>query len=317
MEENNLFIPLHVLASRQDENFLTEIFIFLLRYFVEHEQISAISLLNNISGGLLKLSHNELGSVNISTRSKTAKGIPDIEIRTREFLLFIEVKVDSDFRCKQLERYKSVLKASGLESALITLTRYHYKLHKADLNPDYSFRWHNLADWLKGLNLVKPISNFITKQFLILLKNRGIIMETINWQLMDGVRSLKNLVDMIEEALSALKIPINQRTGAWGWIGYYIEDKKYFVGIYFDKPHLVILNTEVALIDNLPDEPDIGKFVGRWQNELDLSSESVFFFARTKASQLACLEEFIKESVDYGKTLIKTIKNTDCVAKLG
>ena len=130
-------------------------------------------------------------------------------------------------------------------------------------------------------------------------------MEQTNWQLVEGVKALKNLIGMLGEALSATNIKIYSKSGAWEWMGYYIEDKKFFVGVYYDEPNLIILNTEVALNDNIPKEPEKGRYVDNgWQNELDLQSESVYFFSRSKASQAACLEEFVKESVDYGKQLI-------------
>ena len=43
---------------------------------------------------------------------------------------------------------------------------------------------------------------------------------------------------------------------------------------------------------------------GEWYNCLDLESEDIHFFARSKESQLQCLEKFIKESVEFGNTLI-------------
>lgn len=308
----NLFIPLHNLAINQDENFLTEIFAFLLRYLIENEQDAAIKLLKHLSHNMLIMSPNELSGINIRTQTVTSGGIPDIEIKTNNILIFIEAKIDSDFGNKQLERYKNFLNSytlqTSLKTALITLTRYQYKLHNADIDPDYGFRWHDLSDWLNDLSITKDISRFLVEQFLGLLKHRGIAMETISWQLIDGLKSLKNLTVMIGEALSATSTPIHSRSGAWNWIGYYLENKKFFVGIYFDTPHLVVLNTEeVSLRNDCPEEPEIGRYQGTgWRNEIDLSSENIHFFSRSKASQIACLEEFIKNSIEYGKNLIKT-----------
>ena len=67
----------------------------------------------------------------------------------------------------------------------------------------------------------------------------------------------------------------------------------------------------MSLRDDRPEKPDIGNYFGstgekqRWENSLDLTSEDTHFFSRSKASQQACLEKFIKESFKFGKTIIK------------
>ena len=40
-----------------------------------------------------------------------------------------------------------------------------------------------------------------------------------------------------------------------------------------------------------------------WNNKLDLESEEVHFFAREKANQLLCIENFIRENYQTAKIL--------------
>jgi len=130
-------------------------------------------------------------------------------------------------------------------------------------------------------------------------------MDKVSWELNKGINSFKSLLAMINEALTALKMPIYRASAAWEWYGYYIEDKKLFVGIYLDSPNLVTVNTEVDLKQETNTPLSIGKINdGRWENNLDLESEDIHFFARTKASQIECLETFIQGSVNFAKTLI-------------
>ena len=131
-------------------------------------------------------------------------------------------------------------------------------------------------------------------------------MDKVSWELVNGIKSFQSLLLMINEALTALKIPIYAKSGGWNWHGYYIEDKKFFVGIYLDRPNLVRVNTEEVILkqgtNTLISEGQIDN--GRWFNDLDLEDEGIHFFARTKVSQVECLKEFIQRSVDVAKTLI-------------
>jgi len=307
MVNNNLLISLHKWSSRQDENFITEVLVYLLNFYLRHENDSSISIIKRITNGQLSLTANELSTLLITTQARTHKGIPDIRIENNFFLSFIEVKVDSDFGSNQLSRYKSILNASNKQTELITLTRYDHEQHGADISPDYAIRWHEISDWLRQLQLTNNISKFLTKEYIQLLEQRGLAMNQVNWQLTEGVIALRNVVDMLGEAIAACNVQIHMKSGAWQWMGYYIEEKRLFAGVYYDNPGQIVINTEVGLNDAIPIEPDIGRYQnGVWLNILELGSEDVHFFSRTKASQLACLEKFVTESVEFGRKVVKT-----------
>ena len=307
MDNNNLLISLHKWSSNQDENFITEVLVYLLNFYLRHEHDSSISIIKRITNGQLTLTANELSTLLITTQAHTEKGIPDIRIENNFFLSFIEVKIDSNFGSDQLSRYKAILKSSKKKTALIVLTRYHHEQHRADISPDYAIRWHEISDWLSQLELTNSVSKFLTKEYIKLLEQRGVAMNQVNWQLTEGVRALKTVVDMLGEAIAACGLKIHSKSGAWQWMGYYIEDKRLFAGVYYDNPGQIVINTEVELNDDRPNEPDIGLYQnGDWRNILELGSEAVHFFSRTKASQMACLEKFITESVEFGRKVVKT-----------
>ena len=98
MNMNNLLIPLHKWAKNQDENFLTEILVFLLNHYVQYEPESAVWLINRITGDELDLSEKDLSGLSIESQPpRTAEGVPDIKIATPRVICFIEVKVGSYF----------------------------------------------------------------------------------------------------------------------------------------------------------------------------------------------------------------------------
>jgi len=306
MNRYSLLASLHRWSSNQDENFITELLVYLLNFYLVHEPQAAVYMIERITGNLLSLKTNEISTISVTTQAHTEEGIPDIKIENNSFLIFIEVKVDHNFGNKQLSRYKAALEKESKQTALITLTRYHPVHHRADIIPDHAVLWHQLADWLTELPLENIVAKFLTDEFLTFLEYRGIAMKQVSWQLEEGVRAFKNLIDMLGEVLSSRGIKIHQKSAAWDWMGYYLENKTLFAGIYYDNPGVLVINTEVELVDNKPNEPEIGFYKdGAWRNELDLYSEDVHFFSRTKASQIACLGDFVEKSVKYGLTLTK------------
>ena len=326
---NNLLIPLHKLARRQDENFLTEILVFLLNYYVQNEPGSAIWLIKLITDNELGLSENDLQVLSVEAQHHTPVGIPDIKIETPNFICFIEVKVDEDFGPKQLSTYKEYLqKKSKKESMLITLTKYTYKEHKADITPDFGFRWHQLSDWLDNLmpnaksggiefpSFKKEVSVFITQQYIQFLKNRGVAMEKINWQLVEGLREFRNILDMIREAIGPGRVKTGMSVGQER-AGYYEKNMKFFVGIYMNQPEeMVFITHDAKFHDDEPEQKvtDIGIGISEygsvgswryWKNTIDLTSEDVHFFSRSKTSQLEYLADFINKSLCFVDKIIK------------
>lgn len=307
-ETINIFNRLYKWSGRQDENFTTEAFIYVLLHLQQVDHEAATVLLHKLTDSKLSLNKEQIEFIQIKTQSSTDQGRPDIEIRFHNMLIFIEVKVSSDFEETQISRYRSELIKSGLDNTLlITITKYPYPFYQKDAaeQPDINIRWHQIADWLRDLTLSHQTSTFLINQFINFLIKRGIAMDKVSWELSNGISSFQSLLTMINEALTAQKIPIYRASAAWDWYGYYVDDKKLFVGLYLNKPNLVTISTEVALKQGIDTPISIGKVDnGRWQNDLDLESEEIHFFARTKASQVECLETFLQNSFNFAKKLI-------------
>ncbi len=71
-------------------------------------------------------------------------------------------------------------------------------------------------------------------------------------------------------------------------------------------PSVIEINSEVPLKENIPDNIEVGLIeYDSWNNRLDMSSEDIHFFARNKQSQLLCIEEFIRNSIEFGRKLLK------------
>src|SRR5512147_160761 len=94
--ENNLLLNLYYQTWKKDENFHTEAFVHLLRHLLQYEPVTAANILRLVTAGTLDIKPEDAVSISINTQVKVPTGFrPDIEIRIAEYLIYIEVKVES------------------------------------------------------------------------------------------------------------------------------------------------------------------------------------------------------------------------------
>jgi hypothetical protein len=316
--QSNLFVRLHKWALRQDENFLTEAFAYVLEHLVKYEPQAAASILSHITNGLIS-SPADMPKVVIRTQVRGEQGIPDIELRTDKHFVIIEAKGDAPAYEDQLRRYRTKLddaKSTTPETivGLFMLTRYPVSIPGAD---GY-FRWYEVAEWIEQSRnySFKANSQFLVDEFLGFLKVRNMTMGQITWELPMGVRSLRTLADMFYEAAIACGVKA-QISGTAEWMGIKVDGNKYWAGIEYSDPERIVFGTNMACID--PQRAD-GLCVGStyewsnkkghgWRRELVLESEETHFFSRSKASQLQFLEKFLRENYAFAKNM--TIETTN------
>lgn len=303
-QPSSLILPkLHRLAVGQDENFLTGYLAHIISTYLEIDHHCAIALLRCICPVGLPVSDQDAASIEVETQFSTPFGTPDIVLRGLDSIVFIEAKVESPFGPDQLDRYQKALsKRDESQKTLGTLTRYAIAIE--DGPADYNVRWYEVANTLSLISPETEVGEYLKNEFLGLLRYRGVTMDPVSWELEEGVRSFRSLVDMLGEALRLNGIQ-SSRSGAWDWQGYYIDNKHFFVGIYFNEPNVIWINSEVDLDAPMSKEPELGQIDDRrWNFKIDLATEQVYFFARSRASQLQFLERWVREAVEYGRSLI-------------
>src|SRR5947209_10065165 len=149
--QSNLLVRLHKWAHRQDENFLTESFAYVLQYLIEEEPQAASGLFRSLTDGFLNLQPVEVRAVTVRTQIVTGEGTPDLALRSADRLAFIEVKSESAASSAQLEKYRKLLDESGvLHTRLVLLTRHLVDLDPANLVGVHCVRWYQVADWLEA-----------------------------------------------------------------------------------------------------------------------------------------------------------------------
>jgi hypothetical protein len=322
---NNLLIRLHHWVNRQDENFTTEAFVHVLQRLIDHEPEVGIRILAWLTEGVVDLQPEELTGVSLKTQVATNVGRPDVEIQTIRHRVFLEAKVESGVGSFQLEKYRGELETCGAErTALLLLTRYPVPPEVLGGKPDKCVRWYEIADWLTAElaagTIKDPVSRHTVGQFLGFLSARGMTMEQVGWEMVQGVRALRNFLALLAEAARACglsakpsKVPfgLSAKPGKGpGSAGFSLQKSQvhcFLLGFNYEAPGTLHLHTDQIGVD--PDKAvKLGKgSVGEWKwspngrawgMELELESEEVHFFARSRASQMQCLEKFIGEFLD-------------------
>src|SRR6266568_205661 len=97
---NNLLSALYKWAHRQDENFLTEAFVQLLRHLLDSSPSLGVEMVRRITSGACSLQLDEADLITVSTQINTDLGRPDIEIRTPDCLVYIKIAVVRIFKDK-------------------------------------------------------------------------------------------------------------------------------------------------------------------------------------------------------------------------
>jgi hypothetical protein len=306
---NNLLLRLHKWAWRQDENFLTEVLGHLLQHLLDHEPEAGVRVLQLLTGGFLAPRPEEARLVEVRTQVFSSEGTPDLELRTSKQLAYVEVKSESEVSEDQLVRYRRLLRDSGVPAtALVLLTRYPVTLSDPAAQPDTFVRWYQMADWLdqeRHRYAFQAVSAYLVDQFLGFLRVRNMTMGQVTWELTGGVRALRALGDMLYEVASACGCQARPH-GDRNYMGVYLDRRSYWVGINYDRPEVLEFATDYRKVD-----PGAAARLGiegvfewedgsahGWRRQLNLDSEDVHFFARSKASQMQLLENFLRECLE-------------------
>jgi hypothetical protein len=320
-QASNLLQNLHRWATAQDENFTTDAFAHLLRHLVSEEPDVAAKLLARLTGqqcwaSLLRLSP-EVRTIEIVTQDPGEEGKPDITIKAPGILVCVEVKVESSVDPNQLEKYRLKLKRSEAnKQVLVLLTQKPVNLAELPpgAKPDIAIRWFQVGEWLDDEFVLgaqdeeSKATAYLVRQFSGFLKARRLVVDKISWQLSEGVRSLVHLMEMLRAAVENSGAEKVASRGGMEFCGhdFTIGGAYYWAGLYYSKPETLIfsafdVNEKLAkeIGHGLVKEwVEKGKDMHAWWNQLDLGSEEVHFFARTKSNQIQCIEQFLKESIE-------------------
>ena len=300
---------------RQDENFLTESLAVVVEQLLLLAPDVGTRLISRLTGGFVDVSADDARLLQLSTQVEAVQGRPDLEIRAPHRLVWIEVKAEAPLRTGQLAGYRHLLGDSGIDQTkLVLLTRHPETYVPEDARPDLEVRWFELADWLdaeqSAIETAGTVATFLADQFLGFLRTRGMTLAQVSKYMPDGLRALKNLLTMLNEAAMACKVQAIS-AAAWESHGLYLDRSKYWLGITYDEPEKLWFGTRCRIdsdkasrlgVGELGEESWIpGRF--RWWCSAELDSEEIHFFSRSKVSQIEWLEGFLRDCLEKAHSI--------------
>lgn len=302
----NLFKDLSKHLSERHEDFLTNSFVYLLNYLLENEKPLAIEFLNFICTKNSEFTFKEGEKVVITTQKPTEEGTPDIEIKSDDKCIYVEVKHDSGLRQKQIERYKKALRNErAVIKKIVLLTRFSVDLEETieERVPDRHIRWYQIHKYLENIEVKDRIGKFLNDEFKKFLEEKQMAIQKVGWEYGNGIRALNNLIEMIGVAVEELGIK-KWKTAGWEWKGYYVEDNSQFVGIDYNEPDAVYYELGSSLKYTVPDGNfDFPFYIENNNINFELSFEKTHFFALEKNEQLGILKNFISACHDQATIL--------------
>jgi hypothetical protein len=299
MSSENIFSALAKYNSAVDENYLTESFVFVVNTLLHQEHSIGIEILNKLCGNNSECSFEIDEDVSVSTQEVTEQGTPDIRVFTPNKLIYIEVKHDSPVDPEQLKRYKKDLESSSATiKRLILLTKFLADFDEHEGIPDKHVRWSEVHDWLANVKPQDSVAAYLIKQFKSFLEVKGMSIEKVGWEYINGVPALFNLLKMIEEVLQRESLRPNARGIAREYTGFYSGDAEFWCGISHDEPVVLLFELQnrakfdfqaLKTSSSYPVRENISNKIC-----FCLSLESIHFFSLDKDKQLEEITKFVK-----------------------
>jgi hypothetical protein len=312
---NNLFLRLHKWASRQDENFLTESLAVVLEHLLVLAPAVGTRLIARLTGGFIDVPPEDASAIELQPQVEAGQGRPDLEIRSPHRLVWVEVKAESELRAGQLEGYRVLLGESGVaETRLVLLSRYAEDFQPGDARPDVVVRWFEFADWLESeipaSEAAGEVGGFLARQLLDFLGARSMTLAQVGKYMPEGLRALSNLMNMLVEAAAACKVTV-KKAASWDHIGLNLSGLKYWVGVDFWEPEKLWFGTRCRIDPEAARQLGVGELGEenwvpgryRWWRGVELDSEAVHFFSRSKVSQMQWLEGFLRECLAQARSI--------------
>lgn len=294
----NLFASLHKWAQRQDENFTTESFVYLLKYLQAHDENAFINVVSNLTGGFINSEEKSNGII-VTTQVRHQNTIQDIQIQTSGKLVFIEVKIGSTLKKVQSAAYLDLLKHGNYQNnktRLVCLTR--APISSEITEGALPIRWYQVAEWLEHelyltenencRFLILNFIDFLSIQRATLSKVSSSISEGLskyrlengsnsvlykrykNLDKLIGIEELKPLHDFLLLLFEAsksfeeeanIKFDSSNDSDGNGFATYNFNNGEYFVWISYNKPEILSLSTYSRVAEKEEGNLRFGKLI--------------------------------------------------------
>lgn len=299
MSSENIFSALAKYNSARDENYLTEAFVFLINSLLTRERPIGLEILTRLCVENNEFSFDANEVIAVSTQETTEQGTPDIKVSSPDKLIYIEVKHDSPLGPQQLARYRKALESSTATIKHVALlTRFAIDFEGQEERPYKHVRWFEVYNWLAGVKnkAQDPISVYLIESFKSFLEVKQMSIQKVEWEYINGVPAFNNLINMIEAAIQGTSLRIHQKSAGWDFKGFYLENKEFWCGTYYDN-HLVMtfeMMDKKKFNAKLVENPGYTVREGKEHLWFRLPLKDVHFFSLDKDKQLEEITKFIR-----------------------
>jgi len=284
--DENLLVAIHPFAASNDEDFTTEILVFLLNRLQSLRTDLFSEIVSCLTCDLLIPGDQPADKLKVTSQSHTEYGRPDIQMVSNSVLIYIEVKTGARLGPSQLERYRRALDDSDKNTKLLfLLSRKPYEISEP---LDGAVRWMTVGKVLNSqIEMCDPGSEerFLLKQITGFLEYRRLhvhppasevstLLEAYieregknsifnksrirSFESLDGIEELiplQQLLSTLEETIKnvqpAAKVSLDSAKTSWQktpWVGLNV-DGLYFLFVYLDNPDVVHFETWKVPID--------------------------------------------------------------------
>jgi hypothetical protein len=295
----DIFSTLFRWAHRQNENFTTDAFVYVVRHILKVEPSLGRSFLGWLCLNDATSPVFDNGQLSVCTQWATDEGRPDIRVQNDGFFGLIEVKKDADLGLDQVQRYETILQNQPQpRKSLVFLTVYPMPSHIVIKDQHLHRTWDEVNDWLQGHPPSDSVTAFLVGEFGRFLRSQQMTIDAVTNAYIPGVKALRDLVAMLGKACEISRIPATRGNGTY-YQGWWIDGDTFWTGVYIGTyQHEVIIfeiNQEVA------DEKacrEAGWHIledDNWGTVIDLR-ERPEFFSLPKSDQLKLLTDFVRNA---------------------
>jgi hypothetical protein len=296
----NLFSNLHRWVHRQSENFLTEVFAFLINTLLFHDEIIGRRLLHWLCDEADCFSE---AVPTVATQDKIEKGRLDLRLDIPgKVLVFVEIKQWANLHNDQLRPYRQELEKTRLQvQKLVVLTMFPPNYGPEWVQADTERRWPEVAEWLAKNPPSSGASIFLVEQFRDFLKQQGMTMEKVERELAKGITALRHLDIMLPKAIEQAGVPLLKKKGrrTKNYIGYFLDAGRFWTGVEFSFPN------HVSFTFQTPSYNEKLRVMSGWElhewsklpcQRLALKSEEIDFFSKNAQDQCSMLATFLAKA---------------------
>lgn len=298
-----------------EENYSTELFVYLLRYSQSNKTklLSSFMELLGIEKNTYDYENIKLNTQNTFYTKDNRKVVSDITIQMENSDIFIEAKVESDINYYEDESEKNIRKMRSQiqqyqriytqkdkkDKKIYLLTKYNCDLSFTNC-PDFKnkIRWQDIYLILKNYESTDEIEGFLVKETIKYFEEKKMSIQKVSFELVKGMESFNNLLAQL--VLSLEKIP-HRASHSSVFIGYFVDSNKKellgWVGITFDGCKLAFeyYNDNAVRIIKLKYAKEyIQNRPGRFEKHFNF--EENHYFCLKPEEQLKTIKKWVEEN---------------------